>query len=177
MTKTRQNSYLPLQWIDLSDVDPSVGPDCLRSTYEIDARSLGGVRPRGDVWAISADLRERTPSLDIALAELKTRPRDRMARVFFFARDLEQCLAPTVGALRANAYLVWTVGNRRVGGIQVSLDKILAELIAEHECELVTTVHRRIPSKRMATRNRVAATMRIEQTLVFRKRPACGVAR
>jgi hypothetical protein len=39
-----------------------------------------------------------------------------------------------------------------------------------HGVDLVTKVERRIPSKRMATRNAIAATMRTESTLVGRKR-------
>ena len=39
-----QYSYLPLQWIDLEDIDAEAHADCLRTTYEIDRRSLGGSR-------------------------------------------------------------------------------------------------------------------------------------
>jgi len=37
-----QYSYLPLQWIELSDIGPDVSADCLSSTHELDSRSLGG---------------------------------------------------------------------------------------------------------------------------------------
>ena len=38
-----QNAYLPLQWIDLDDIEECVtNSDCLQTTHEIDRRSLGG---------------------------------------------------------------------------------------------------------------------------------------
>lgn len=164
-----QASYLPLQWIDLTDVDAAAAPDYLNSTYEIDTRSLGGRRPRGDLQKLTSDLRERSPAFRNVLSELASAPRDRTMRVFSFVRDLNQCLGPITDSLRPNAYLIWTVGNRRVGGIQVPLDAILEELLAHHRVTRVTAVDRRIPTKRMATRNSIASTMRAEHILVFRK--------
>jgi hypothetical protein len=167
-----QSSYLPLQWVDLDDIDLAVtGADYLASTYEIDSRSLGGIKPRGDVMDLSTEMRNRSPSLHRTIEALIQQPHDRMARVFAFARDLEACLDPVLHSMRANAYLIWTVGNRRVGGVQVPLDAILKELLEAHGAVYVTTIDRRIPNKRMATRNSIAATMRAEHTLIFR-RPA-----
>ena len=39
-----QYSYLPLQWIDLADIGDDVNAEFLRTTHEIDRRSLGGSR-------------------------------------------------------------------------------------------------------------------------------------
>ena len=41
-----QHSYLPLQWIALDDIDPMANEFFLRTTQEIDRRSLGGHTPR-----------------------------------------------------------------------------------------------------------------------------------
>lgn len=164
-----QSSYLPLQWIDVNDIDPKLDSSYLRSTYEIDTRSLGGVRPRGPIAVLSEELCARSPSLSTVLAQLRDMPRDRSARVYFFARDLDACLGPIAHALRPNGYMLWTVGNRRVGGVQIQLGQIIAELLVTHGVTAVTRVRRRIPSKRMATRNSFAATMRSEEILVFRK--------
>ena len=65
--------------------------------------------------------------------------------------------------------MIWTVGNRRVGGELVPTDAMLQELLAAKAVHLVTKLKRRIPSKRMATRNATASTMRGEAILVFRK--------
>ena len=65
--------------------------------------------------------------------------------------------------------MIWTVGNRRVGGESIPTDAILEELLVSKGICLVTRVERKIPSKRMATRNAIASTMRGEAILVFRK--------
>jgi hypothetical protein len=166
-----QNSYLPLQWIDLDDIDPEAEPALLGSTYEIDNRSLGGRLPRGDMWAASESLRTRSPSLHKTMLGLTDLPVDRLSRVFGFVRDLDACLEPMLAALRPNAYLVFTLGNRRVGGRPVPLDAILAELLAPLGVRLVCRFERNIPTKRMASRNAIASTMRTESCHIFRYEP------
>ena len=162
-----QYSYLPLQWIDLDDIDEDVDSDHLRSTHEIDTRSLGGARKHAvrDVQ----HLPPVSPSLKKTLLRLEELPVDRYSRVAAFYRDLDASLHPLLEALRASAYMIWTVGNRRVGGDLVPTDAILVELLAAKGVRLVTRIERKIPSKRMATRNVIASTMRGETILVFRK--------
>ena len=74
-----QYSYLPLQWIDLHDIDENTDSRCLRTTYEIDARSLGGSK-KNAVEDI-AHLMDVSPSLKQTLCRLKILPADRGARV------------------------------------------------------------------------------------------------
>ncbi|MDE2847514.1 MAG: DNA methyltransferase [Gemmatimonadota bacterium] len=162
-----QYSYLPLQWIDLEDIGERTSLDCLRTTHEIDTNSLGGSR-RNAVEEV-ANLLEISPSLKHTLDRLKTLPVDRESRVAAFCRDLNSCLKPIVAMLRRGAYMIWTIGNRRVGGKPVPTDLILKELLADIGVIPVTRVDRQIPSKRMATRNSIAKTMRSEAILVFRK--------
>jgi hypothetical protein len=97
-------------------------------------------------------------------------PTDRAGRVAAFFRDLQACLPPITNSVRRGACLIWTVGNRKVGGRPVPMDRILTELLADTGVRLVTEVQRRIPSKRMATKNSIAATMRAETILLYRKR-------
>jgi hypothetical protein len=171
-----QASYLPLCWMDLADISADLGPEWLRTTQEIDRRSLGG-KSAGDTEAsVVAGLLVRSPSLAATLDNLSGLPRDRARRVFAFARDLDAALGPVVCSMRENAYLVWTVGNRRVGGIEVPLDSILTELLGSREVLPVGSVDRRITSKRMAYRNTIAATMTHERTMVFRKQASFGRA-
>lgn len=162
-----QYSYLPLQWIDLPDIDGDVDSSYLRSTHEIDTRSLGGSR-RNSVQHIQ-HLLAMSHSLKKTLHRLEESPTDRTGRVAAFFRDLESALRPVLEALRPNAYMIWTIGNRRVGGESVPTDAILTELLATHGSHLVTRIERRIPNKRMPTRNSIATTMRHESILVFRK--------
>ena len=162
-----QYSYLPLQWIDLHDIDERADAGSLASTYEIDSRSLGGSRKHA-LRAID-DLLARAPSLSETLARLALAPVDRRSRVAAFCRDLDACLDPALQTLRPAAYLIWIVGNRQVGGNPVPTDAILSELLERRGVRSVARIQRRIPSKRMATRNNIASTMRGESILVFRK--------
>ena len=162
-----QYSYLPLQWIDLEDIDETADAGCLRSTHEIDYKSLGGSK-KNAVQGV-AHLLEISPSLKQTLGRLKDLPADRGMRVAAFCRDLDSSLRSTVAVLRSGAYMVWTVGNRRVGGEPIPTDAILKELLVAKGVRPVTKVERKIPSKRMATRNAIANTMRGEAILVLRK--------
>jgi hypothetical protein len=162
-----QYSYLPLQWIDLEDIDPNADANCLISTYEIDSRSLGGDR-RTAIEDVEAML-SRSPSLGQILLKLQDHPVDRRRRVAAFCRDLDVALGTIIPSLRPNAYMIWTVGNRCVGGFEVPTDQILVELLSNRGADLVTRIERHIPNKRMATRNNIASTIRGEAILLFRK--------
>jgi hypothetical protein len=162
-----QYSYLPLQWIDLQDIDDDVNEDCLASTHEIDSRSLGGSKR---VKKEEEDrIKDRSPSFENYIKSLDEQPRDRALRVTAFFRDLDGCLDPILKGLRPGGLMVWTLGNRKVGGKRVPLDRILADLLQAHHATLLCTLTRRIPSKRMAPKNNFADTMSSETILVMRK--------
>jgi len=162
-----QYSYLPLQWIDIADIDPAAGNQFLRSTCEIDARGLGGVK------RVTSDerykLTTRSPALANCLDLLTELPADRGNRVAAFARDLDRSLDPILASLRVGGLFVWILGNRRVGGRRVPLDEILIELLAPRHVNLLCRLSRRISSKRMAPKNNIADTMSSESILVMRK--------
>ena len=162
-----QHSYLPLNWIDLWDIDRGIDPTILRTTQEIDRRSLGGrdlVGPDDE-----ASLFEASPALKSFAEHLPTTPVDGRARLLRFYRDFRTSLTACVGLMRQNAYMVWTVGNRSIGGQQVPTDAILRELMTQESCQTVTTLTRRIHHKRMPDRNASSATMREEKILLIRR--------
>ena len=162
-----QHSYLPLQWIEHADVDPSMGTDYLTTTHEIDRRSLGGSR-RLDKDKV-AEMEKASASLKSTLKELSQKPRDRRARVASFASDLDSATSVILKVLKAGALMFWTIGNRKVGGVQVPTDRILAEFLLSKKAVPVTEISRMIPSKRMAVRNSTSSTIKSETVLVFRK--------
>jgi len=84
-------------------------------------------------------------------------------------RDLDGCLDPILKSLRPGGLMVWTLGNRKVGGIRVPLDCILEDLLNAHRATLLCKLTRRISSKRMAPKNSIAETMSSETILVMRK--------
>lgn len=162
-----QYSYLPLQWVDLEDIGNDVDEEFLASTYEIDTRSLGGSKR---VKSEEADrIKERSPAFRNYIKSLDGQPRDRALRVTAFFRDLDGCLDPILASLRPGGLMIWTLGNRRVGGKRVPLDRILAELLQTHHATLLCKLKRRISSKRMALKNNIADTMSTETILVMRK--------
>jgi len=162
-----QYSYLPLQWIDLDDIDTDIDDEYLASTHEIDTRSLGGSRRvrKEDMDHIL----DRSPSFADYIKSLAGQPRDRALRVTAFFRDLNGCLDPILERLRPGGLMVWTLGNRKVGGKQVPLDQILAELLQANDAALLCKLTRQISSKRMAHKNNIADTMSRETILVMRK--------
>lgn len=161
-----QNSYLPLQWIDFEDIDIEADPSYLSSTAEIDSRSLGGTLK--GVQTRQAALQERSDSFAAVMRALEHQPADRAKRVAGFCLDFDHSLSHILDRLKPNALMVWTVGNRRVGGVQVPIDTILLELLAHHSVRPIVTLSRTISSKRMAQKNQITDTMAQEKILVLR---------
>ncbi|HKI04549.1 MAG TPA: site-specific DNA-methyltransferase [Thermoanaerobaculia bacterium] len=162
-----QHSFLPLRWIDLDDISHELDQKLVANTHSLDTRSLGGSRKNALEGVQPAC--EMSPSLLRTLKLLAFEPRDRRLRVAAFWRDLDRCLTPIIDALRANAYMVWVVGNRRVGDRVVPMHEILAELVTARGGVPVAILERHIHSKRMALRNGIAKTMSRETILVMRK--------
>lgn len=96
-------------------------------------------------------------------------PKDRLNRVCAFLRDLNQSLPIVLNRLEKNGLMVWVLGNRKVGGKRVPLDKILTELFESYNTTLICRLVRSIPSKRMAIKNSLTQTMSKESIIVLRK--------
>ncbi len=165
-----QHSYLPLQWIDFADIDPAADQAMLRTTQELDRRSLGGSAKEG-VWS-EAELFEASPRLKRFADDLPDKPSDGRQRLVRFYRDFGTGLDSIVGIVKADGYMIWTVGNRNIAGQQVPTDMVLADLLERANCKVVTTLTRQIHHKRMPDRNASSATMREEKILLVRKRQA-----
>jgi tRNA G10 N-methylase Trm11 len=162
-----QHSYLPLQWIPFADIGSDADPGCLATTQEIDRRSLGGYSD----GAVAADtiVSEMSSAYRETINRLASQRFDRALRVAAFTRDLHQSLKSISRSLRPNGYLALTLGNRNVGGLPVPLDRIVEELLISLDFVPVASLSRRIPQKRMASRNSRGETMRSERVLVMRK--------
>jgi hypothetical protein len=162
-----QHSYLPLHWIDFKDIDPAADIATLRTTQEIDRRSLGGAS--GDATWDEAKLLEATPKLKRFADGLPPKPDDSRRRLIRFYRDFGASLESIVGVMKPDSYMVWTVGNRNIAGQQVPTNLVLSELLEGLNCKVVTTLTRRIHHKRMPDRNASSATMREEKILLARR--------
>ena len=164
-----QFSYLPLQWIDVDDIDGRVTDlTLLRTTQEIDRRSLGGSTPR-NLEPMIVRMKERSDAFRKTVSLLEDQPEDRTARVSVFFSDMDRALDNIVQRLREGAYTIWIVGNRHVGNLEIPMDQIMTELLALRKITLVTSVPRRILFRRMAARNQITTMMRQEHIMVFRR--------
>lgn len=162
-----QHSYLPLHWIDFNDIDPAADISTLRTTHEIDRRSLGGAAGNQE-WT-EEKLLAASPQLKRFADELPAKPEDGRTRLIRFYKDFGASIDGILNVMKPNSYMIWTVGNRNIAGRQVPTDLVLGELVEGLKCKVVTTLTRQIHHKRMPDRNASSATMREEKILLIRK--------
>lgn len=164
-----QHSYLPLQWIDLKDIDKKVTPELLKSTLEIDSRALGG-----KVKKLNADelefLYARSKTFKQIHERLTNEVPDRADKVVVFLKDLFKVIENSFDKMKINSYQVWTIGNRTVGGIEIPNNEILKEFIEFKGGKFVTKIEREILNRRMPKKNSSAELMSFEDILIFRKK-------
>ena len=160
-----QHSYLPLQWIEPSDLVGTLEPSLLSSTGRIDTLSLGGSL----VGALNsrATLTERSSALAAFLPQIEDRP-DLLKKVLSFSRDYEAALVSATVPLKIGGFSFWTLGERRVGKKLVPLVRITEEFLAHNGHEKVHLITRELPlkRKRMAAVNSIGSTMSREYVLV-----------
>lgn len=163
-----QHSYLPLHWIDLSDIKDELDNSSLRTTQEIDRRSLGG-RSKHEMNNQEQLLRLESSSLAAVLDDLESAPKDRKQRVIAFYGDFRNSIENILASLNPNAYMIWTVGNRRVGNHEIPNDEVVMQMMEYRGSLMVSKIKRSILNKRMAHRNAIASTMKDETILIARK--------
>lgn len=162
-----QHSYLPLHWIDFEDIDDQADMSVVRTTHELDGRSLGG-SIRGVAWTEDA-LFDKSPALKRFADTLPLGPSDGRSRLLRFYGDFAESLGKILELVRTNSYMIWTVGNRNISGNQVPTDGVLIELLEALGCTLVATLTRQIHHKRMPGRNASSTTIKEEKILLLRK--------
>ena len=160
-----QHSFLPLSWIPLDDIDPSLDASLLANTHAIDTASLGGRRE--DTARKELEIRDRSATLSSTL-DVEGLADDARKRLVSFFYDLDLGLNNALSVLRAGRPIILTLGNRCVDRRRIETDKITRELLEARRCEFVDTHNRAIPTKRMAHRNKSAGTMLTETLLVMR---------
>lgn len=162
-----QFSYLPLQWIDLADINEKIDPSILSYANAIDSSSLGGSLKESKEKRFK--LINRSSSLEECIEKINKVNPGNIKKLISFIYDLDLSLENAIDELRDNAYMIWTLGNRRISDIEVPLDKIMRELLESKGCTYVYEIERTIPTKRMASRNQIASTMGKESVLIMRK--------
>jgi DNA modification methylase len=163
-----QHSYLPLQWIDLQDIDEKASEEFLSTTSEIDTRGLGGKIKKLTDFELQI-LFDASPSLEKLYTQLTVTDSQKLKKVINYFRDIYQSIRSIHQALAMDSYQVWTVGNRTVGGVEIPNNLILSEFIQRQGSTLVKVISREILCRRMATRNSSGSLMTYEDILIFRK--------
>ena len=165
-----QHAYLPLQWIDLADIDTKVADkgQWLHTTHGIDRQSMGGIFAERSPEVIER-LREASPTLREHLLALAGAETELRRKVVAFYDDFYRSLQLISKGLKPDAYLIWTLGNRRVNKMEIKNDAILQEFLESLSCDYITRLERIIHSKRMPNKNRSGSTMANEQILILRK--------
>lgn len=160
-----QTSYLPLQWIAPGDLSCSY--DYLRTTQEIDRRSLGGVLKQKDIIEQAALVLEKSPALKEFFTSIPREQQSKYYKTLSFWIDFDLCLSNIAPRMKKGAFYIWTIGNRFVGNREIPNDEILIDMMAARNVKLFERAERRIYNKKQPKRNNYSRTMEKEHILIF----------
>ena len=130
-----QFSRLSLEWLGFAPED----------ARRVDNALLGG--RRRDIPAPDS------PSLRQALEAIHATSPARAAEVTVFYAELAEALLSITRTLHPGSLAAWVVANRTVKGVTLPTHSIIAELAAAQGYELLPTISREIPNKRMPREN------------------------
>jgi len=162
-----QTSYLPLQWIDPKDL--SCPYDYVKTTQEIDRRSLGGQTIKKDVMATIANVYAKAPSLKSFLEGVPLDEKEKYFKTLSFIKDFDESLDKIVFNMKDDAFYIWTIGNRFVGNREVPNDQVLIELMESRGVKLFERAERQILNKKQPKKNNYSKTMEKEHILIFHR--------
>lgn len=162
-----QFSFLPLQWIERKDIPSNKQlEDYLESYLKIDRLSLGGKNKckKNNIKKIL----NNSESLSEFILKTKNDPKSRYKKVLSFFSDMYIALNNIVTQMKSKAFMVFILGNRRVAGTIVPMNKIMREFLESLGAEFIEEIPRDIPSKRMAGKNKTGNTISKEYILIMR---------
>ncbi len=120
----------------------------MREVLDVDKRSLGGVRLKGDVSKLGSKTLEET------FNKLYERDEERAWDLYSFFHDMDIALERLARALRrGRSHMVFVIGNRTMRRVRIPTDQILVEMASKYGFEHIKTIHRRIPTKRIPWEN------------------------
>ncbi len=160
-----QTSYLPLQWIDPKDIDCPY--DYLKTTQEIDRQSLGGSINRKALSGQRDRLIEKSKSFEDFYFSIPEEDRERYNKTISFIADFDESLDSITSVMDKDAFFIWTIGNRTVGGREIPNARILIDLMQYRGFELFFSADRQISNKTQPKKNNFSKTMDKEDILIF----------
>ena len=163
-----QQSFLPLKWIDINDVDPNLDTRLTAASKALDTASLGGSRRFAPDRVAEAVARSATLSQTLEPLAGRIEPWQRVAS--FFA-DLNAAWDRILSLCASDAHLIITIGDRTVAGRPVPTGRILVELLESRGARLQATLERPITkNRRLAPRNAFAqSTIASERVLIMQR--------
>ena len=162
-----QTSYLPLQWIDQADIDCPF--DYLKTTQEIDRQSLGGKLSGKKILQTRDTLLRKSPTLTRFYNEIPQQDVAKYNKTLAFIADFDESLDSIMKVMKPEAFFIWTIGNRFVGGREVPNSEILIDLMRNRNVPLFFDAERKILNKKQARRNKSSQTMEKERILIFHR--------
>ena len=159
-----QFSYLALRWIPPQDLHP-VAARLTVNTNSLDSVSLGGtIRHAAQKME---QVRGVSPTLDKLMKEAVEAGTARTLRkVISFMADFFEALAHLRNSLPREGHWVLTTGNRTAGGRLVPFDAICRDMMCYIGGRPIADLQRRLPVKRMPTKNNLGQMITTETTLV-----------
>ena len=162
-----QASYLPLQWIDPKDLDCPF--DYLRTTQEIDAQSLGGHINRKELKDKVYSIFQKSNVIRDFYVNIPDEEKQKYHKTLSFIIDFDESLKIILSKMTNDAYYIWTIGNRFVGGREIPNSSILKDLMMNYGITLQYTAERQIHNKKQPNRNSSSRTMEKEHVMIFHK--------
>ena len=160
-----QTSYLPLQWIDPKDIGCPY--DYLKTTQEIDRQSLGGSINRKALSGQRDRLIEKSKSFEDFYFSIPEQDKERYNKTISFIADFDESLDSITSVMDKDAFFIWTIGNRTVGGREIPNARILIDLMQYRGFELFFSADRQISNKTQPKKNNFSKTMDKEDILIF----------
>jgi site-specific DNA-methyltransferase (cytosine-N4-specific) len=161
-----QYAFLPLQWIPMEDISPSIKAGVLANTHALDTASLGGSAKNAAERAEM--LRSEFESVRKYLTQLSPKGSG-IKRFGAFFGDLAPCIEQICNSTNSGGYHAWTIGNRHIEGIRVPMEEILEEMLDKCGVGTIGRIHRSIHAKKMAARNNLSSTMNTEIIVLAKK--------
>lgn len=163
-----QTSYLPLQWIPSEDIECPY--DYLRTTQEIDRQSLGGRIDNKSIIEKQLSLFKKTATLEKFISDIPDAEKVRYKKTISFIADFDKCLINIIKVMKEDAYYIWTIGNRFVGGREIPNAEILQDLMEYYGIDLFFKAERQISNKKQPNKNNYSKTMEKEQIMIFHRK-------
>ncbi|MBD3340234.1 MAG: DNA methyltransferase [Candidatus Lokiarchaeota archaeon] len=129
-----QFSRLANQWLGFKEAS------------KVDKKLMGGKRPvRIEKFGISI--------LDKIIEQIGNKDEKRVKDVYSFYKDYLSSVKNITNVIKKNGFVCFVVGNRRVKSVTLPTDEITSEMFKLNGFQHIETIIRRIPNKRMPSKN------------------------